>query len=120
MEFVNFLKNPQQYLELGAKIPKVGVEIMKANFFVIILDYQLFPSSPRVPFCQVLPARGRPCLLRPQLERLVSLSSASLAQNSLKCLWASAPQGLLGFRVGGLRHTNLRILRTPVKILSRP
>ena len=22
MEFVNFLKNPQQYLELGAKIPK--------------------------------------------------------------------------------------------------
>jgi len=24
MEFVNFLKNPQQYQELGAKIPKVG------------------------------------------------------------------------------------------------
>ena len=24
MEFVNFLKNPYQYLELGAKIPKVG------------------------------------------------------------------------------------------------
>lgn len=23
MEFVNFLKNPQQYLDLGAKIPKV-------------------------------------------------------------------------------------------------
>lgn len=22
MEFVNFLKNPQQYLDLGAKIPK--------------------------------------------------------------------------------------------------
>ena len=22
MEFVNFLKNPQQYVELGAKIPK--------------------------------------------------------------------------------------------------
>ena len=22
MEFVNFLKNPQQYIELGAKIPK--------------------------------------------------------------------------------------------------
>lgn len=22
MEFVNFLKNPQQYMELGAKIPK--------------------------------------------------------------------------------------------------
>ena len=27
MEFVNFLKNPQQYVELGAKIPK-------GNFFV--------------------------------------------------------------------------------------
>lgn len=24
MEFVNFLKNPQQYLDLGAKIPKVS------------------------------------------------------------------------------------------------
>jgi ATP-dependent Zn protease len=24
MEFVNFLKNPQQYLDLGAKIPKVN------------------------------------------------------------------------------------------------
>ena len=23
MEFVNFLKNPKQYLDLGAKIPKV-------------------------------------------------------------------------------------------------
>jgi ATP-dependent Zn protease len=22
MEFVNFLKNPQQYIDLGAKIPK--------------------------------------------------------------------------------------------------
>ena len=25
MEFVNFLKNPQQYLELGAKIPKGAI-----------------------------------------------------------------------------------------------
>lgn len=24
MEFVNFLKNPEQYKKLGAKIPKVG------------------------------------------------------------------------------------------------
>lgn len=24
LEFVNFLKNPQQYLDLGAKIPKVS------------------------------------------------------------------------------------------------
>ena len=27
MEFVNFLKNPQQYQELGAKIPKVCAAI---------------------------------------------------------------------------------------------
>ena len=26
MEFVNFLKNPQQYHELGARIPKVGIQ----------------------------------------------------------------------------------------------
>ena len=26
MEFVNFLKNPKQYQELGAKIPKVSTE----------------------------------------------------------------------------------------------
>jgi AFG3 family protein len=25
MEFVNFLKNPQQYIELGAKIPKGAI-----------------------------------------------------------------------------------------------
>ena len=25
MEFVNFLKNPQQYMELGAKIPKGAI-----------------------------------------------------------------------------------------------
>jgi AFG3 family protein len=25
MEFVNFLKNPQQYLDLGAKIPKGAI-----------------------------------------------------------------------------------------------
>lgn len=26
LEFVNFLKNPQQYVDLGAKIPKVHVD----------------------------------------------------------------------------------------------
>ncbi len=29
MEFVNFLKNPAQYTALGAKIPKVGIYLMK-------------------------------------------------------------------------------------------
>lgn len=32
MEFVNFLKNPQQYIELGAKIPKV---CFKMNIFYL-------------------------------------------------------------------------------------
>jgi AFG3 family protein len=31
MEFVNFLKNPQQYLDLGAKIPKGA--ILTGNLF---------------------------------------------------------------------------------------
>ena len=34
MEFVNFLKNPQQYINLGAKIPKVYfVSIIKKSIF---------------------------------------------------------------------------------------
>lgn len=28
LEFVNFLKNPQQYQSLGAKIPKVGCRLV--------------------------------------------------------------------------------------------
>jgi ATP-dependent Zn protease len=32
MEFVNFLKNPQQYLDLGAKIPKGA---MLTGIFII-------------------------------------------------------------------------------------
>ncbi len=34
LEFVNFLKNPQQYVELGAKIPKVSI---KSTNYVIFL-----------------------------------------------------------------------------------
>jgi len=32
MEFVNFLKNPQQYLDLGAKIPKGAMLTGKIYF----------------------------------------------------------------------------------------
>lgn len=35
MEFVNFLKNPQQYIDLGAKIPKGAMltgTYVKVNF----------------------------------------------------------------------------------------
>lgn len=36
MEFVNFLKNPQQYMELGAKIPKgailTGIQMNHFNY----------------------------------------------------------------------------------------
>lgn len=31
MEFVNFLKNPKQYLDLGAKIPKVHSQLLATN-----------------------------------------------------------------------------------------
>ena len=34
MEFVNFLKNPQQYLDLGAKIPK-GAILTGMRYFII-------------------------------------------------------------------------------------
>lgn len=32
LEFVNFLKNPKQYLDLGAKIPKVCWTITSYSF----------------------------------------------------------------------------------------
>lgn len=37
MEFVNFLKNPQQYLDLGAKIPKGAMLTGKkiANYEIV-------------------------------------------------------------------------------------
>ena len=44
MEFVNFLKNPQQYLDLGAKIPKVKSYIVEMN---LIAEHFLHD---RVPF----------------------------------------------------------------------
>ena len=33
MEFVNFLKNPQQYIDLGAKIPKGAILTGTCNRF---------------------------------------------------------------------------------------
>lgn len=35
MEFVNFLKNPQQYMELGAKIPKGAMLTGKYIVYII-------------------------------------------------------------------------------------
>lgn len=39
MEFVNFLKNPQQYIELGAKIPKGA---MLTGMFVLLLFFKFY------------------------------------------------------------------------------
>ena len=36
MEFVNFLKNPQQYHELGARIPKVHIVICVYQVIIAI------------------------------------------------------------------------------------
>lgn len=36
LEFVNFLKKPQQYQSLGAKIPKVGLVALKRPLQVYI------------------------------------------------------------------------------------
>lgn len=35
MEFVNFLKNPQQYIDLGAKIPKGAMLTGITNYKII-------------------------------------------------------------------------------------
>lgn len=39
MEFVNFLKNPQQYIELGAKIPKGA--ILTGDFTLIEFHFPI-------------------------------------------------------------------------------
>ena len=36
MEFVNFLKHPEKYLELGAKIPKVMTDLL---LLLLLLSY---------------------------------------------------------------------------------
>lgn len=38
MEFVNFLKNPQQYIDLGAKIPK-GAMLTGETLFISFVDF---------------------------------------------------------------------------------
>ena len=46
MEFVNFLKNPQQYKDLGAKIPKVFFfSFIFYSFQKYILKMNIFPFS---------------------------------------------------------------------------
>ena len=48
MEFVNFLKNPQQYLDLGAKIPKGAILTGRTclfHFYKLALAAQMFKSQ---------------------------------------------------------------------------
>ena len=40
MEFVNFLKNPQQYTDLGAKIPKGAILTGNQNSIYFIVHLQ--------------------------------------------------------------------------------
>ena len=52
MEFVNFLKNPSQYTELGAKIPKVGTECEAAAagwMLTVVTIVTLLTLCPRAP-----------------------------------------------------------------------
>lgn len=96
LEFVNFLKNPQQYQDLGAKIPKVrkrsGLQGTTAGS-----DSQLL-SDPgllvlREPCCLVLLGPGRLCWPRPQPGRPTSPSSPSTAPSFWRCSWALARPG---------------------------
>lgn len=51
MEFVNFLKNPQQYTELGAKIPKGAILTGEKDIAFSSSSFSLFFSS--CAFCLV-------------------------------------------------------------------
>ena len=45
MEFVNFLKNPQQYLDLGAKIPKGAILTGRTYFSLVSFKMLLLQCS---------------------------------------------------------------------------
>lgn len=47
MEFVNFLKNPKQYQDLGAKIPKVLISEMWVFDKFFCLDFVQFTNHNR-------------------------------------------------------------------------
>lgn len=67
MEFVNFLKNPQQYIELGAKIPKGAIltgrllltenDNVRSNFYFSIAEKGLLE---RVKHCWLKPRQAKP------------------------------------------------------------
>jgi ATP-dependent Zn protease len=48
MEFVNFLKNPQQYMDLGAKIPKGA--ILTGTSFALHIIFSVRSSLYSLPF----------------------------------------------------------------------
>lgn len=51
VEFVNFLKNPQQYQNLGAKIPKVGCRLVVSLFPWSATYRCIKPAEPLPPTC---------------------------------------------------------------------
>ena len=87
MEFVNFLKNPQQYIDLGAKIPKGA--ILTGTFFAQIhFNFTCIQVSTCTveTFFQVLPAQEKRYLQKRPLAKQTSPLSAFLDQSSLRCL----------------------------------
>ena len=77
MEFVNFLKNPQQYLDLGAKIPKGAILTGESH----LLPVQLTHSDLNLT-SQALPAPVRPSWPRPPPARPTFPSSPCPDQSS--------------------------------------
>lgn len=88
MEFVNFLKNPQQYIDLGAKIPKGAILTGNNNAIIILVQSKRFFFFYNFNFQGHLELARR-CWQRPRLAKQTCLSSQSRVPSSWRCLSAS-------------------------------
>jgi hypothetical protein len=80
MEFVNFLKNPQQYIELGAKIPK-GAMLTGESGCSFQIPTIFITSSPQVHL-----EREKRCWRKPPPGKQTSHSSQCPVPSFWKCL----------------------------------